>query len=162
MVINTSFVKNWRMYIQFCAVLYIEIAVFRVPNAFSTDSDVSFEDQKRLLIKMFTSYNRLNEKSRPNIFHTFIDCEFGICRVFIVPNLNCIYAVFTMLWPFQQMLIPCYSTVSSVDKFFGEYTRHMGKRILAQRYICIYIYLAQRYIYICVCVCVYIYECVCV
>ena len=54
----------------------------------------------------------------PMFFPIFIGFELGIYRIFNVPNLKCIHAVFAMLWPFQQLLVPRYSTGWSVAKLF--------------------------------------------
>ena len=71
---------------------------------------------KAIYLQKGTLNDRLRNKSNPYIFHTFISFEFSIYRVFIVPNLNCIHAIFTMLWPFQSMLGPRCSTGWSVAK----------------------------------------------
>ena len=71
---------------------------------------------KAIYLQKGTLNDRLRNKSNPYIFHTSISFEFSIYRVFIVPNLNCIHAIFTMLWPFQSMLGPRCSTGWSVAK----------------------------------------------
>ena len=55
-----------------------QIAVYRIPSTLKTDLDVQFEDQQRLLIKMFTLHNRLKTKFEPYIFLFFIGSEFGV------------------------------------------------------------------------------------
>ena len=55
----------------------------------------------RFLMKMVTLHDRSHNKKGSYIFHISIDFEFGIYLGLIVPDLKCIYAVFTMLWPFQ-------------------------------------------------------------
>ena len=49
---------------------------------------------KAILTKMITLHNGLYDKFEPYIVHTFIGFELGIYRVFILPNLKCIYAFF--------------------------------------------------------------------
>ena len=71
---------------------------------------------KRFLIKMSILYNGLYNKFGLYVFPSFIGSEFGIYRLFTVPNLY--YAVFAMLWPFQKMLVPRCSTGWSVSKLF--------------------------------------------
>ena len=56
---------------------------------------------KAILIKMSTLHNGLHNKFGLHVFPICIGFEFGIYRLFIVPNLKCIHAVFAMLWPFQ-------------------------------------------------------------
>ena len=85
-------------------------AVFRVTGAFWTDSGAQVEDQKRFSQRKVTLHDRLHNKPKPYIFHTFISFEFSIYRVFIVPNLKCIHAAFTMSWPFWLILFPRWPT----------------------------------------------------
>ena len=68
---------------------------------------------------MSTLHKGLHDKLGPYIFHIFIGFEGGVNRLFIVPNLKSIHAVFAMLWPFQWMLVSCFSTDWSVAKLFG-------------------------------------------
>ena len=90
---------------------------------------------KQFLIKMFILHNGLHTKLGLYIFHIFIGFEFDIYRLFIVPNLKSIHAVFAMLRPFQWMLVPRFSTGWSVAKLFwvsvmyGEALYHIGYRI---------------------------------
>ena len=67
---------------------------------------------------MSTLYNELHNKFGLNVFPSFIGLEFGIYRLFTVPNLKCIHAVFAMLWPFQKILVPRCSTGWSVANLF--------------------------------------------
>ena len=50
---------------------------------------------KLVVEKMFILHNRLCNKIY--IFHIFTGFEFGIYRIFIVPNLKCVYVVCMML-----------------------------------------------------------------
>ena len=65
-----------------------------------------------IFYKNVTLSNMLHNKFNPYIFHTFSCYEFTIYRVFIVPNLKCINAIFTMSWQFQSMLVHRCSTGS--------------------------------------------------
>ena len=67
---------------------------------------------------MSTLYNGLHNKCGLYVFPSFIGLEFGIYRLFTVPNLKCIHAVFAMLWPFQKMLVRRCSTGWSVAELF--------------------------------------------
>ena len=66
--------------------------------------------------KMCTLHNMLHDKFGRYLFHICSGFEFGIYRIFIVPNLKRIHAIYTMLLPFQLKLVPRYSTGWSVDK----------------------------------------------
>ena len=57
----------------------------------------NFKTKGVFFIKMSTLYNRLHNISGLYVFPIFIGFEFGIYRVFIVPNLKCIHALFAML-----------------------------------------------------------------
>ena len=71
-----------------------------------------------IFIKMSTLYIGVHNKFGLYVFLSFIGLEFGIYRLFTVPNLKCIHAVFAMWWPFQKMLVPRCSTGWSVAKLF--------------------------------------------
>ena len=59
------------------------------------------EDQKRFLIRVSTLHNGLHNEFGLYVLPIFIGFEFVIYRLFIVPYLKRINAVFAMLWPFQ-------------------------------------------------------------
>ena len=73
---------------------------------------------KDILTNMSTLHNGLHNEFGLSVFPIFIGLEFGIYWLFNVPNLKRIHAVFAMFWPFQQMLVPRYSTGWSVAKLF--------------------------------------------
>ena len=75
--------------------------MLRIPSAFKIDFGVYREDQRRFLIKMSTLHNGLRNKFGLYVFPIIIGYEFGIYRLFTVPNLKCIHAVFAMLWSSQ-------------------------------------------------------------
>ena len=84
--------------------------------------------------QMSTLHSGLHNKFELYVFPIFIGFEFCIYRLYIVLNLKCMHAVFPTLWPFQQMLVPCYSTGSSVAKLF------CGCMYICV-YICMYVYM---------------------
>ena len=62
---------------------------------------VYIEDQKIFLTNMSTLHNGLHNKFGLPVFPMFIGFQFGIDRLFIVPDLKHIHVVFAMFWPFQ-------------------------------------------------------------
>ena len=69
-------------------------------------------------MKMSTLHNGLHNKFGRYVFPSFIGLEFGICRLFTVPNLKCIHTVFAMLWPFKKCLFLVVQQAEVLLNFF--------------------------------------------